>query len=116
MSKILVVDDSKFSRSRAVEALRRAGHEVFEAPNGEIGMAVLGTAAPDCVVLDMLMPVLDGVGFLRRIRCQGSLLPVVVLTADIQQSTRELCETLSVSGFLHKPAQGDEICRVVENA
>ena len=43
MSKILVVDDSKFSRNRAVEALRRGGHEVIEAPDGEEGIAVVET-------------------------------------------------------------------------
>ena len=116
MSKILVVDDSKFSRKRAVEALRLGGHEVVEAPDGEEGIAVLKTAEPDCVVLDMLMPVLDGIGFLRRIRHQGSFLPVVVLTADIQDSTREICEGLGVNGFLQKPARGEDLCREVENA
>jgi CheY-like chemotaxis protein len=116
MSKILVVDDSRFSRHRAVEALLRGGHEVLEAPDGEEGIAVLEASEPDCVVLDMLMPVLDGIGFLRRIRHQGRVLPVVVLTADIQESTRELCENLGVSGFLQKPARSEDLCREVANA
>ena len=59
MAKILVVDDSKFSRNRAIEALRNAGHEVFEAPDGQIGLEQVATHDPDCVLLDMLMPVLD---------------------------------------------------------
>jgi two-component system chemotaxis response regulator CheY len=116
MSKVLVIDDSKFSRHRAVDALRHAGHEVVEASDGEMGIAVLGTESPDCVVLDMLMPVLDGIGFLRRIRDQGMRLPVIVVTADIQQSTRNLCEGLGVSAFLHKPARGEEVCGVVDKA
>jgi two-component system chemotaxis response regulator CheY len=116
MSKVLVIDDSKFSRHRAVEALRHAGHEVVEASDGEMGIAVLGKEAPDCVVLDMLMPVLDGIGFLRRIRDEGMRLPVIVVTADIQESTRNLCEGLGISGFLHKPARGEEVCGVVGKA
>jgi CheY-like chemotaxis protein len=115
MAKILVVDDSKFSRNRAIEALRRAGHEVFEAPDGEVGLEAVATHAPECVLLDMLMPVLDGQAFLTRLRSGGSRLPVVVVTADIQSSTRELCENLGVSGFLQKPARGEDICRVVED-
>src|SRR4051812_14253948 len=110
MAKILVVDDSKFSRNRAIEALRLAGHEVFEAPDGEIALEAVATHDPDCVLLDMLMPVLDGLGFLGRLRGDGCHLPVVVATADIQSSTRELCENLGVSGFLQKPARGEEIC------
>ena len=116
MAKILVVDDSKFSRNRAIEALRRAGHEVFEASDGEVGLKMVATLAPDCVLLDMLMPVLDGPGFLSHLRAGGSDLPVVVVTADIQESTRELCENLGVSGFLQKPARGEDICRKVQDA
>ena len=116
MAKILVVDDSKFSRVRMSEPLRRAGHEVLEASNGEVGLAMAELYGPDCVLLDMLMPVVDGSEFLSRLRGGGSHLPVVVITADIQSSTRELCENLGVSGFLQKPASGDDICRTVEHA
>ena len=116
MAKILVVDDSRFSRNRAIEALRKAGHEVFEAPDGEAGLGVVAAQGPDCVLLDMLMPVLDGPGFLARLRAGGSCLPVVVVTADIQAGTREICENLGVSGFLQKPARGEEICRSVDAA
>ena len=107
---------SKSSRKRAVEALHRAGHEVLQAEDGEIGLAVIGTDPPDCVLLDMLMPVVDGYEFLSRLRGGGSSLPVVVVTADIQTSTRERCEQLGVSGFLQKPARGEEVCRAVADA
>ncbi len=116
MGKILVVDDSKFSRIRIIEPLRRAGHDVFEAPDGAVGLEMVATHGPDCVLLDMLMPVLDGREFLSRLRATGSHLPVVVVTADIQSSTREICESLGVSGFLQKPACGEDICRMVEQA
>jgi CheY-like chemotaxis protein len=116
MAKILVVDDSKFSRNRAIEALRKAGHEVLEAPDGKVGLEVVAAHELDCVLLDMLMPVLDGPEFLGRLRAGGSSLPVVVVTADIQSSTRALCQGLGVSGFLQKPARGEDICRTVEAA
>jgi CheY-like chemotaxis protein len=116
MAKILVVDDSKFSRVRAAQVLRGAGHDVFEASDGAAGLEGVAAHDPDCVLLDMLMPVLDGLEFLTRLRAGGSRLPVIVLTADIQQSTRELCANLGVSGFLQKPALGEDICRSVEEA
>ncbi len=80
------------------------------------GLEAVAAHDPDCVLLDLLMPVLTGSEFLRRLRAGGSDLPVVVVTADIQSSTRALCEHLGVSGFLQKPVRGEEICRNVEGA
>ena len=114
MARVLVIDDSKFSRNLAARALREAGHEVVEACNGELGLEAVRDHTPDCVVLDLLMPVLDGPGFLQRLRGDGSDLPVVVATADIQKSSREQCEELGVSGFVNKPARAEELCPSVD--
>jgi CheY-like chemotaxis protein len=116
MSRVLVIDDSKFSRNRTSWALREAGHEVFEAENGSIGLDAVAAHAPDCVVLDLLMPILSGVGFLRRLRATGSDLPVIVATADIQDGSRAICESLIVSGFLNKPTRAEELLPTVERA
>lgn len=114
MAKFLVIDDSRFSRNRTVAALREQGHDVVEMSNGEEGLAATIAHTPDCVVLDMLMPVMDGPEFLRRLRGSGSDLPVIVLTADIQASTRVLCEELGVRGFLNKPLRPEELSRCFE--
>lgn len=116
MAKILIVDDSKFSRSRAAEGLRRAGHEVVEAADGAAGLDAVAAHDPDCVLLDMLMPILDGPGFLAGLRESGSNLPVLVLTADIQAGTRAICDDYGVRAFLQKPARSDEILRLVDEA
>jgi two-component system chemotaxis response regulator CheY len=116
VARVLVVDDSKFSRNLAMRALREAGHEVLEAHDGALGLEAVRQHGPDCVVLDMLMPVLDGQGFLRRLRGDGSGLPVVVLTADVQAGTRSLCGGLGVSGFINKPVRAEELQAVVERA
>jgi CheY-like chemotaxis protein len=116
MSRVLVIDDSKFSRNMTSRTLREAGYEVFEAQNGAVGLDAVATHLPDCVVLDLLMPVLDGLGFLQRLRSTGSDLPVIVATADIQAGSRALCESLIVSGFLNKPARTEELLPTVERA
>jgi CheY-like chemotaxis protein len=113
MARVLVIDDSRFSRNRTITVLQEAGHEVIEASDGEQALAAARECAPDCAVLDMLMPVMDGPEFLRRLRAEGSELPVVVLTADIQASTRGICQELGVSGFLNKPLRGEELCQCV---
>ena len=116
MARVLVIDDSRFSRNMTARILREAGHEVVEASDGESGLAAVHEHAPDCVVLDLLMPILDGPGFLNRLRGAGSVLPVVVASADIQTSTRLLCEGLGISGFVNKPARAEELCPCIERA
>ena len=116
MSKILVIDDSKFSRRRVVEPLLQAGYDIEEAVNGEEGLTRYASFEPDCVVTDLLMPVLNGQGFLRRLRAGGSTTPVIVVTADVQTSSCDHCKELGISGFLNKPFQTDELLDNVERA
>jgi CheY-like chemotaxis protein len=116
VARVLVIDDSKFSRNMTMRALREAGHEVLEAPDGAAGLRAVHEHCPDCVVLDMLMPVLDGPGFLHNLRSGGSDLPVLVLTADIQAGTRSHCEDLGICGFLNKPARAQELSACIERA
>lgn len=116
MAKILVIDDSKFSRKIAAVALRRGGHEVIEAEDGQEGLNAVETSDPDCVVCDLLMPHLDGIGFLERLRGGGSSLSVIIASADVQASSRVRCEELGISAFLNKPYQGADLARAVEQA
>jgi two-component system chemotaxis response regulator CheY len=116
VARILVIDDSRFSRNMVIRGLREAGHEVIEAPDGAAGLEAVREHRPDCVVLDMLMPVLDGPGFLERLRSDGSSLPVIVATADIQAATRSLCEGLGISGFINKPVRAEELRVCIERA
>jgi CheY-like chemotaxis protein len=116
MARVLVIDDSKFSRSVTSAVLRAVGHEVEEAANGELGLTAVAGSAPDCVVLDLLMPVLDGPGFLKRLRETGSGLPVVVATADIQATSRRMCLALGANGFVNKPIRPEELSAAVGQA
>jgi len=116
MAVILLIDDSRLSRALAAKAIRDAGHTVVEAADGQQGIAALEKYQPDCIVTDLLMPVLDGRKFLAQIRARGIQTPVVVLTADIQSSTRCLCEELGISSFLNKPVNARELQAGVEQA
>lgn len=105
MARILVIDDSSFARLRVCHMLQDGGHETFEAENGQVGVTKVLEIHPDCVVTDLLMPELDGIGFLEELRRLQQTLPVVVLTADIQESKRRQCLDLGAGGFLAKPPQ-----------
>jgi len=91
MPKILVIDDSRYTRLPIVKFLASNGFEVLEAENGLLGLDVLKKEKPDAVITDLLMPEMDGYELLERLRSDGSQVPVIVITADIQDSTREKC-------------------------
>ena len=99
-----------------VDALREAGHEISEAVNGEEGLESFRQDRPDCVVMDLLMPVMDGQELLRRIRAIDSEIPVIIASADIQRSSRTTCEELGISGFFPKPIQPEALRACVDAA
>jgi CheY-like chemotaxis protein len=100
---ILVVDDSKFSRGRILSALQSLGHIMIEAADGQEALNLIEAHAPDLIITDLLMPNVDGFGLLRGLRDRKILLPVLVVSADIQSSSRQMCEELGVLAFLNKP-------------
>jgi DNA-binding response OmpR family regulator len=79
-SRILVVDDDEDIRGLLRALLERAGHKIFEAPDGRTGLRELYSRSPDLVILDVAMPGLDGWATLERIR-EATDVPVLMLTA-----------------------------------
>lgn len=114
MARILVVDDSIFARLKICNILKAQGHETVEAVDGRDGLQKALTEPLDGIFTDLLMPELDGIGFLSALQEAGLNLPVVVLTADIQETKRVQCLELGAVDFIHKPPQGRELIRVME--
>jgi len=114
MARILVVDDSAYQRLKAHRILEEAGHVALDAVNGRDGLERILDDAPDCVVLDLLMPELDGIEVLREVHDQGIATPVVVLTADVQDTTRRLCMELGAAAVIHKPVKRDELIGAID--
>lgn len=83
MSNVLIVDDDIDAREAVARFIRKAGHRVRYAPNGREALAALTEENPDVVILDAVMPEMDGVSFLEVIRCylRWQNLPVILLTA-----------------------------------
>ncbi|MFA7536555.1 MAG: response regulator [Desulfuromonadales bacterium] len=113
MAKVLVVDDSNFARLSICNILKAAGCETAEAANGLEGLAKLEEFNPDCILSDLLMPEMDGIEFLAALKEKGNRVPVIVLTADIQESKKQLCLSLGAAGFINKPPQKLEIISLV---
>lgn len=104
MSFILIVDDSAIFRDPMAELLRRGGHEVACASNGEEALSLMREVNPDLVLLDVRMPVMDGLTCLRQIRGQErwKQLPVLLIAAVSDPSYVDEANKLGVVGCLEK--------------
>ncbi len=109
MALVLIVDDSSFQRKVLTGALTKAGYETLEATNGKDGIDKAVTNKPSCILMDILMPDLDGVSALQELRARGNKAPVIMVTADIQETTKKKCMNLGAVGFVNKPIKGPSL-------
>jgi len=116
MALILVIDDSTFQRHMIRTMVESAGHHVLEASNGREGLQLLGSKKPDCVLMDLIMPELNGFSMLKTFQGSHSKIPVVIVTADIQQSTYTQCLELGAVAVLNKPLRPDELHKTIQKA
>jgi CheY-like chemotaxis protein len=113
VARILVVDDEPSVRALVRDVLEEEGHEVLLAEDGFSGLRAVEAHAPDCVVLDVMMPGMDGHAVLQRLRAsEGGLdLPVVMLTAAADDAHAWQAWTEGVDYFLAKPFEPLELLR-----
>ena len=120
MSKlVLVVDNDPDIADIVCELLRGEGHRTVTARDGQEALEVLAREKPAAVVLDLKMPVMDGVEMLRRLRAQPALAetPVVVLTAtQMAQELEEQLRRLRVQCWISKPFEAEEVVAAVKSA
>lgn len=113
MARILVIDDSNLARQLARVAFQPAGHELLESSDGEAGLAIMRRERLDCVVLDLLMPGTTGCDVLRTMKQERLNVPVIVVTADVQTTTRDECLKLGAALVINKPKSPDELLDAV---
>ncbi len=102
--RILIVEDDRVLRRACEAGLRKRGFEVTTAEHGAIGLQLALAGSFDLVLLDMLMPVMNGIEMLRALRSQeqGPPVPVVVLSNSSTLGARNETDRLGVSGYLVK--------------
>jgi DNA-binding response OmpR family regulator len=111
MAEVLVVDDDPDIRMLVAFALEDSGYTVRQADHGEAGLVALEQKAPDCMVLDVMMPGLDGFGVLRAMR-QRKLAPktrVIVLTCKTDERDHLRGWELGADEYLTKPFDPEEL-------
>ncbi|WP_145147752.1 response regulator transcription factor [Paenibacillus xylanexedens] len=108
--KVLIVEDSifvqKLLRKLIVDHIPEC--EIQIASNGEQGYNLFQEFRPDFITTDLLMPGLNGQEMLRMIRETDSTVKIIILSADIQKTTRDEVENLGISGFLNKPLTAEK--------
>lgn len=112
--KILIIDDARFQRNQEIRMLSELGHTVIEAVNGQDGYMKLVQEGPDAVICDLLMPVMDGLGFLEMVKKHRITTPVIILSADVQTTTKEQCLALGAHAFLNKPCKPQELAEALK--
>jgi two-component system response regulator MprA len=112
-SRVLVVDDDPDVRDSLSRALRYAGYQVITAVHGGEALDVVARSPVDLIVLDVLMPILDGLDACRRLRERGDATPVLVLTARDSVDDRVTGLDAGADDYLVKPfALGELQARV----
>jgi DNA-binding response OmpR family regulator len=107
-SRVLVVDDEPTVREVVVGYLRRDGHEVAEAADGTTALELLESTPPDLVVLDMMLPGVNGLDVLRRVRSTSDI-PVIMLTARAEEADRVAGLELGADDYVVKPFSPREL-------
>jgi CheY-like chemotaxis protein len=113
---ILIIDDSKFTRNQLIKGLAGEGYKIMEATNGKEGLDIIKSQKPECVVSDLLMPVMDGQTLLKHLKEDGIKIPVIVVTADIQEDTKEQCLQLGALEVLNKPPKEGQLKNAIQKA
>ena len=109
--KILTVDDSKTIRMIVKKAFRPYDCEMLEGENGVEGLAIAAREKPDLIVLDITMPVMNGIEMLEKLKNESSLkdIPVIMLTAESGKENVMQIVKMGVTNYMVKPFKGEQL-------
>ena len=111
--RILVIDDEPLVAQVMAEALQYEGNEVAIAGSGEEGLRAIEENPPEAVFLDIIMPGMDGIEALRRIRERAPGLPVIILTGGASESQLDEARRLGVTDIISKPVPLQNLSRAL---
>ena len=103
MKNILIIDDQQEVREIIREFLELRGYNVSEAEDGRVGLDFFQHTKPDLAIVDIEMPVMNGLQFSQSVLKQAPEFPIIMITAFIQKHTPKKLESLGVQTVLQKP-------------
>ncbi len=113
--RILAVDDSRLVRASITACLNDHGYETLEAESGKAALELLENENVDLILLDIMMPNIDGPGFLGFLRERGQRTPVILLTGKTDTRVISRCIRQGVSDFILKPVKPEELVSKISN-
>lgn len=113
--KLLIVDDAPYVLKALSDSLGAHGHEVYEASNGEEALKKYSEVKPDIVLMDVLMPKLDGVSATRIIIKRYPEAKIIVVTAVGKQGLEKECINAGASGFIMKPFKTKDLLEIINS-
>jgi CheY-like chemotaxis protein len=118
MTRILVIDDEPAIADVLRMLFEFRGHDVFVANDGSRGYATAQRQAPDVIVLDLMMPVMDGFTTLEALRGDERTadIPVVILSALSSGEVKQRLHSMGVRAILQKPYKPEDLLRAVEGS
>jgi two-component system, chemotaxis family, chemotaxis protein CheY len=116
MTKILIIDDEIKLRETTSELLSIAGYDVVEAQDGLDGLEKVNQTNPDLIICDVMMPKLDGYGFIEQLKSTNySNIPVLFLTAKTELMDLEKGIALGAKAYIIKPFTFKDLKRIIEH-
>ena len=113
---VLIVDDSALARRSSRRILESGGYDVIEANDGMSALEQYFVHRPSVVILDLVMQGMYGLDVLAKLREIDPTARVIVVSADIQTSSKDLVESAGGSAFLTKPVEADNLLAAVRRA
>lgn len=114
--RILVIDDSPTLRKLMRFYLKKRGYSINEAANGKIGLDLIAKEAFDLVILDMNMPVMNGLEVLETLKGKdGFSVPILILSADKEEESKAAGIAFGASYYLTKPFKPEEVVARIED-
>ena len=116
MARILVIEDEELLRNLYAELLEMKGYKVDTSADGQNALEFLSDTRPDLMLLDVNMPNLDGIEFLRKIKTDNKLkkIPVLLITGVIQVEKISACLDLGAVGYIEKANSPVEVMSKIE--
>lgn len=115
MKKVLIIDDEIKLREAIVELFSFIGYQIVEAQDGLDGLDKVQVHSPDLIICDVMMPKLDGYGFLKQhLASEQASIPVVLLTAKTEEVDEVIGKDLGAIDYIKKPFSFQELKRIVE--
>ena len=113
MATIVIADDNRFSRRMLCKHVSALGHDISEAENGLVALQLIKEKNPDVILTDLLMPEMSGIELLQQLQQEDIDTPCLVISADIQATTREEVMAAGARNFLNKPFTAESVAEAL---